>query len=439
VSSYPKNLQAEEAVIAAAIGDPFAIDKILQELSATDFFSRELSSIFSAVRQISSSGGDPSDRDVLMAILTKRQTLELVGIDLLDRLIARSPTSDVGTVINAVKEASTLRQIALIAKRAEELATNSDADTDARALASQMSAQFAKLALRGAEYRSSMAGDIATEVIERSLAVQRGDGIAGYDTPWVRLNQTMGLIEEGEMVVIGARASMGKTAMALQMAAHIAANLNVPTAIASLEMTRSTLVRRLMSQATEIPNSRIRYGMLSDTELLACREQAEIMKKWPLYIESDAITDLDDIMGYMSYCLREFGCRVYVVDYLQLIVSQEDRPNQSRALVLQRMANRIREFGFKYGVNIIVLSQVRREAEKNPKCIPTYSDLLDSGGIEAACAKCLLLCRPGRYNDDVKPEVEDFIVNVDKNKEGPTGKITLGWRGAFGEVVNRNL
>ena len=242
----------------------------------------------------------------------------------------------------------------------------------------------------------------------------------------------------GEMIVIAARPSMGKTSLAMNMAEHIAIDLGIPVGIFSLEMTAESLVMRMLCSQTKVSMQDIRTGTLSVQDLTRMTNQAGKLSSAPIHIDD---TPGLSILNLRSRARRmmEKGIKLFVIDYLQLLHSTSARADNNRQQEIADISNGIKSLAKELNVPIIVLSQLNRDVEKEKNRPPRLSDLRESGAIEQDADLVLLIYRPDKKTDkysrqediDEEPEESKFNMAVEvkliiaKQRNGPTGDVDL--------------
>lgn len=259
----------------------------------------------------------------------------------------------------------------------------------------------------------------AGQVFLESLAL---DGSAAVPTGFVEIDTLTGGLCQGSMTVCGARPSVGKTSLALEVARRIT-QFGVPTLFFSLEMTRRSILQRLASMSIGVPFAFIRDGKLNATELSQAESIASQDWMQRLYID-EQLRRVDEMAGIVRLYRQRFGVRMVVLDYLQLVQPANER--QPREVQVATISRGLKALAKSANVAILVLAQLNRELERRDQKRPKISDLRESGSIEADADQCWLLWRPNQ-NTDADDDHGELIVA--KSRNGQTGTVKLAWHG----------
>ena len=257
---------------------------------------------------------------------------------------------------------------------------------------------------------------------------QRQGKLGGLASGFLDLDKMTDGWHEGEMIVIAARPSMGKTSLAMNMAEHVAVNLNLPAGVFSLEMTAESLVMRMMSSLARVNSRSIRDGFLSERDFSKLTTAAGKLAKAPLFIDDASGLSILQLRAKARRMHQQYGLKLFVIDYLQLLHSTSRRA-ENRQQEIADISNGIKALAKELRVPVIVLSQLNRELEKDKNRKPRMSDLRESGSIEQDADVVGLLYRPAANDDDEGPSPDQDAVPVNlliaKQRNGPTGDVNL--------------
>lgn len=257
---------------------------------------------------------------------------------------------------------------------------------------------------------------------------QRQGKLGGLGTGFVDLDKMTDGWHEGEMIVIAARPSMGKTSLAMNMAEHVAVGLNLPVGVFSLEMTGESLVMRLMASLARVNSRNIRDGFLSERDFAKLTTAAGKLAKAPLFIDDASGLSILQLRAKARRMHQQFGIKLFVIDYLQLLHSTSRRAD-NRQQEIADISNGVKALAKELRVPVIVLSQLNREMEKEKNRKPRMSDLRESGSIEQDADVVAMLYRPAMEDDEGAPSPEQEAVPVNlliaKQRNGPTGDVNL--------------
>lgn len=247
--------------------------------------------------------------------------------------------------------------------------------------------------------------------------------IIGVPTGFYDLDKMSGGLKKSDLIILAARPSMGKTALALNIATAAASRGKV-TLIFSLEMSRTQLMQRMLSANSQIPATKIQMGLLSDDDWDNILSSVVEMGEWPLYIDDTAGISLTDLKMEARRIKREHGLDLVVVDYIQLMQgSKEYRGN--RVQEVSELSRGLKALARELDVPVLALSQLSRAVEMRAEKKPQLSDLRESGSIEQDADIVMFLYRDGYYDldDEINRNIAELIIA--KNRNGSTGKVDL--------------
>jgi replicative DNA helicase len=256
---------------------------------------------------------------------------------------------------------------------------------------------------------------------------QRQGKLGGLSTGFMDLDKLTDGWHEGEMIVIAARPSMGKTSLAMNMAEHVAVSLNLPVGVFSLEMTAESLVMRLMASLARVNSRNIRDGFLSERDFAKLTTAAGKLAKAPLFIDDASGLSILQLRAKARRMHQQYGIKLFVIDYLQLLHSTSRRAD-NRQQEIADISNGVKALAKELRVPVIVLSQLNREMEKEKNRKPRMSDLRESGSIEQDADVVAMLYRPAMDEEEgPSPDQEAVPVNllIAKQRNGPTGDVNL--------------
>jgi replicative DNA helicase len=253
--------------------------------------------------------------------------------------------------------------------------------------------------------------------------------LTGIATGYVDLDKLTTGLHQGEMIVIAARPSMGKTSLAMNIAEHVAVDQRLPVGIFSLEMTAESLVLRMLCSRARVNLRDIREGFLAERDFPKLTGAAGKLASAPLFIDDSASQSILQLRARARRMSVQYGIKLFVVDYLQLLHSTSRRP-ENRQQEIADISSGIKALAKELNVPVVVLSQLNREVEKEKNRKPRLSDLRESGAIEQDADLVALLYKPNSGDDDegsVREETDAVAVNllIAKQRNGPTGEVNL--------------
>ncbi len=265
--------------------------------------------------------------------------------------------------------------------------------------------------------------------------------LTGIATGFTDLDKMTSGLHAGEMVVIAARPSMGKTSFAMNIAEHVAIDLRLPVGVFSLEMTSESLVLRMLCSRSRVNLRNIRDGFLAERDFPKLTGSAGKLANAPLYIDDSAGLSILQLRAKARRMFQQHGIKLFVIDYLQLLNSTSRRA-ENRQQEIADISNGIKALAKELSVPVIVLSQLNRELEKEKNRKPRLSDLRESGAIEQDADLVGLLYKPesekaGEDEENVG-ELDALGINllIAKQRNGPTGDVHLTFLRGFTRFEN---
>jgi replicative DNA helicase len=259
---------------------------------------------------------------------------------------------------------------------------------------------------------------------------QRQGMLTGIGTGFSDLDKMTSGLHGGEMVVIAARPSMGKTSLAMNVAEHVAIDQKLAVGVFSLEMTSESLVLRMLCSRSRVNLRNVREGFLAERDFPKLTGAAGKLANAPLFIDDSSGLSILQMRAKARRMFQQYGIKLFVVDYLQLLHSTARRA-ENRQQEIADISNGIKSLAKELNVPIIVLSQLNRELERDKNRKPRLSDLRESGAIEQDADLVGLLYKPSSGDDEegANPQAEEDAVPVNlliaKQRNGPTGDVNL--------------
>ncbi len=258
----------------------------------------------------------------------------------------------------------------------------------------------------------------------------RQGSLGGLSTGFADLDKMTDGLHGGEMIIVAARPSMGKTSLAMNIAEHVAMNEKVPVGVFSLEMTAESLVLRTLCSNARVNLRNIREGFMSESDFPKLTTSAGRLSNAPLFIDDTPGLSILQMRARARRMWQQHGIKLFVVDYLQLLHSTSRRAQENRQQEISEISSGIKALAKELNVPVIVLSQLNRELEKDKSRKPRLSDLRESGAIEQDADLVGLLYKPSAGDDEDAPSPEEHDgvpVNllIAKQRNGPTGDVNL--------------
>ena len=273
--------------------------------------------------------------------------------------------------------------------------------------------------------------DLVRSAIVAIEKFHQGQGmLTGVGTGFADFDKLTSGLQAGDMIVIAARPSMGKTSLAMNIVEHVAVDLRLPVGVFSLEMTAESLVLRMMCSVARVNLRSIREGFMSESDFPKLTSAAGRLANAPLFIDDSAGLSILQLRARGRRLAQQHGVKLFVVDYLQLLHSTARRSQENRQQEISDISSGLKALAKELKVPVLVLSQLNRELEKDKSRKPRLSDLRESGSIEQDADVVGLLYKPSGGEDDeggASEEPDGLPVNllIAKQRNGPTGDVNL--------------
>jgi replicative DNA helicase len=419
----PQNLEAERSVLGAVLLDNHSLNAAIEKLKPEDFFLDQHRHIFEQMIALSELQ-QAIDLVTLSEQLGRNGELEAAGgAAYLAQLVDGVPRiTNVDHYARIVKEKAVLRNLIHASHAIQQSAL--DADDDADAILDRAESMIFQLAEE--RVRSGLIGikELVGEGFERLQRIMNeGRRITGLATHYSRLdNETAGL-QPSELIILAARPSMGKTALALNIAENVALRSGLPVAIFSLEMSKESLLLRILSSEARVDAHKFRTGSITHDDFRKITESLNRLGQAPLWIDDSASSTVMEIGAKARRLKRDKGLSLVVVDYLQLVAARGRFGNRNEEV--SSISRGMKALAKELKVPVLVLSQLTRAPEREDRK-PQLSDLRESGAIEQDADVVMFIHRPNFYKTDLPDEDRaktDLIIA--KQRNGPTGSVNF--------------
>ena len=423
----PSSAETEQAVIGSILMDKDEMMNVADILVPDDFYQSEYRMIYQAMVQINSEGRPVDLVTVHEQLKSMNVPPEVSSLDFMIEVVNSVATSaNAKHYAKIVKEKSLLRKVIKVNETIMEecYAGHESADAILEETEKQL---FKLLQSRGAEDITPIK-DVVMEAINRIEAASKQSGsVTGVPTGFTDLDYRTAGLQPSDMILIAARPSMGKTAFALNLAAHAACKKHITTAIFSLEMSKVQLVNRFLSMESSVSAQNLRTGNLSETEWEKLVEGASIIGNSGLVIDDTPGISISDLRSKCRKIkLEHDDLGLIIIDYIQLMTS--NTRSESRQQEVSEISRSLKALARELNVPVVALSQLSRAVEQRPDHRPMLSDLRESGAIEQDADVVMFLYRDDYYNKDTdKPGVAEVIIA--KQRNGPVGTVELAWIG----------
>ncbi|WP_444895408.1 replicative DNA helicase [Microbulbifer sp. SSSA005] len=454
-SPLPHSVEAEQSVLGGLMLDPGRIDAVAEQLSEEDFFSASHRKIFAVMGELSN-GEQPLDIVTLAEGLASRDLLgEVGGPAYLAELAENTPSAaNIVAYAKIVRERSMLRQLIAAAGEISRTSFNPGglASADLLQMAERRVAEIA-------EGRAKEGGFVGVDTllkktVERIDELFKTEGdITGISTGLSELDQRTSGWQPGELVILAARPSMGKTALALNFIESAMLCQESPTLVFSMEMPSDSLVMRMLSSIGRIDQGRIRNGKLQEEDWPKLSSAVQKMKGKSLYIDDTPALSPSEVRARTKRTVRDHINKLMrenpklsredaeaksmpamiMVDYLQLM--QVKGSTEGRTQEISEISRSLKALAKEYECPVIALSQLNRGVEQRPNKRPMNSDLRESGAIEQDADVILFIYRDEYYNED-SPDKGMAELIIGKQRNGEIGTCRAAFVGKYTRFDN---
>ena len=422
----PQNLEAEEAVLGAMLLSETAIGSVTEILDASDFYRGSHGTIYRTCLALWSKG-EPVDAITLANELEERGELEQVGgasrVAELAALV--SATANVEHYARIVKETATLRGLIRAGQEIVRLGQERIGETTELVdRAEQIVFDLSQERVRG---DFDHIGPLLTESFERITKLyEAGVDVTGVPCGFRDLDRLTSGFQPGNLVILAARPSMGKSALALCIAANLGVRSSMPVALFTLEMSKAEVTQRLMCSEAKVESDRVRSGKLTQEDWPRLTAACDKLMKAPIYVDdTGSITMMELRSKARRLKAREPALGLIVVDYLQLMTSGGTVEN--RVQEVSQISRNLKVLARDLDVPILALSQLSRAVEQRHDKRPILSDLRESGSIEQDADLVFFVYRDEYYNGDESDQQGLAEVILAKHRNGPTGSEKLSF------------
>ncbi len=439
-----RSLEAEMGVLGSMLLSARAAEEVAGLLSEEDFYQPAHQEVYRAMLQLIRSG-KAVDILTLRSELEARGTLQQVGgVDYLVQVMESVPSAaNAVPYARIVLEKSTLRRLETAGRTIAGLARSPEIpDVDGKVDEAERLIYEVGSKRLGKDFQA--VGTLATEFFrDIDQIMETGEPMTGVHSGFYSLDEMTTGFYPGDLVIVAARPSMGKTALVLNFALNVARTRKGPVAIFSLEMSGAQLVRRLVSMISGVRGDVLKSTHITDEQYTKIVDACEELSTLPIYIDDSSEINGLEIKGKCRRLQQQHGeLALIVVDYLQLM--RATRKVENRVQEVGEIARSLKAVAKDLSVPVVALSQLSRSVETREGRKPQLSDLRESGSIEAEADLVMFIFREDYYkpkeeraqelvNENVAQEAEIIIA---KHRNGPTGTVKVGFQPAFARFVN---
>ncbi|TDP84608.1 primary replicative DNA helicase [Aquabacterium commune] len=427
----PHSIEGEQSVLGGLLLDNSAWDRAADLLNESDFYRYEHQLIFAAIQQLVSASKPADVITVFEQLQMQGKAQDVGGLTYLNALAQSVPSAaNMRRYAEIVRERAVLRKLVTAS---DEIATNafSPQGKSVSDILDEAEAKIMKIGEEGSRNKQgffAMDG-LVVDLLDRvqELADNGAEDVTGVRTGFIDMDKMTAGLQKGDLIILAARPSMGKTAFALNIGENVAVNEGLPVAVFSMEMGASQLALRMVGSIGRINQQNLRTGRLSDDEWGRLSETVEKLRHANVFIDETPGLSPNELRARSRRLARQFGgtLGLIIVDYLQLM-SGSGSNEENRATVIGEISRGLKALAKELQCPVIALSQLNRSVETRPDKRPMMSDLRESGAIEQDADVIMFIYRDEYYNKESKiPGVAEIIIG--KQRNGPVGSIHLGF------------
>jgi replicative DNA helicase len=453
-NKLPSNLEAEQALIGSVLVNNDIIDEISSIVSSNKFFDPFHRKIYEVIENLNNKGMIANPITLKNFFENDEGLTEVGGVDYLVKLTRfSSSTRQAIDYAKIIHETYVKRELITISENINEEAKDDTEEKTSEGIIEGAEQSLFQLAERGNFSQSYMKFNLALDqtIQMATLAMKSDQGIVGVPTGLTDLDEKLGGLHKSDLVIIAGRPSMGKTALATNIAYYAAKKIhenNEKTSVAffSLEMSSEQLSTRILSEQSRIQSNDIRRGKATEEQLNRYIETSRNIYDLPLYIDETPAITISALSNRARRMKRLFGLSLIVVDYIQLMRTSSKR-NDGRVQEISEITQGLKALAKELSVPVLALSQLSRAVEQRDDKIPQLSDLRESGSIEQDADVVMFVYREQYYLEKKQPKLgsiehaewqskmNDILGQADiiigKQRHGPTGNVQVEFEGMF--------
>ena len=426
----PHSIEAESSVLGGLLLDNAAWDRVSDLLADSDFYRYEHRLIYGAVGALVNATKPADVITVFEHLQNQGKAEEVGGLSYLNSLAQYVPSAgNIRRYAEIVRERSILRKLV---SASDEIATNAfnPQGRPVAEIVDEAEQKIFNIGEQGSRMKQGFQGmdSLVVALLDRvqEMADNPND-VTGVPTGFYDLDRMTAGFQGGDLIVLAARPSMGKTALAINIAEHVALNEGLPVAVFSMEMGAAQLAVRIVGSIGRIDQSHLRTGKLTDEEWPRLTEAIEKLRNISLHIDESAGLTSSELRANARRLARQCGqLGLIVVDYLQLM-SGSNSGDENRATELGEISRGLKMLAKELKCPVLALSQLNRSVETRPDKRPMMSDLRESGAIEQDADIIMFIYRDDYYTKEASKEPGVAEVIIAKQRNGPTGVVKLAF------------
>jgi len=433
----PHSIEAEQSLLGGLMLDNRTWDQVSEIVVEDDFYRNDHRLIFRAIRSLSESS-TPFDVVTLSEWLENNNEQDNAGgLSYLGMLANNTPSAaNIKAYASIVSERSVLRSLIGIGTKISDSGFNTEG-RNSNELLDDAERMVFEIAEKGANQKGGFEAikDVLVKVVDRIDQLFNQDGsITGLPTGYNDLDEMTSGLQEGDLIIVAGRPSMGKTTFAMNIAEHAAMTCDKPVAVFSMEMPADSLAMRMISSLGRIDQNKVRSGKLGDDDWPRLTSAIGLLQEKPLFIDDTGGLSPNELRARCRRLTREHGqLGLVVIDYLQLM--QVPGFKENRTAEISEISRSLKGLAKELNVPVVALSQLNRSLEQRPDKRPIMSDLRESGAIEQDADVIIFIYRDEVYNEE-SPDKGTAEILIRKQRNGPIGSVRLTFLGKYTRFEN---
>lgn len=427
----PHSIEAEQSVLGGLLVENEAWDRCGDLISETDFYRYEHRQIYAAIESLANASKPADVITVFEHLQSLGKAEECGGLAYLNALAQSIPSAaNIRRYAEIVRERAILRKLV---SASDEIATKA-LNPQGKPVAQILDDAEQKIFSIGEEGSRMKAGfqsmdKLVVDLLDRVTEMaENPNDVTGVHTGFYDYDRMTAGMQPGDLIVLAARPSMGKTALALNIAEHVAVEERLPVAVFSMEMGASQLTLRLVGSLGRIDQSNLRTGRLRTDEWARLSETVEKMRDIDMFIDETPGLTPSELRANARRLARKYGrLGLIVVDYLQLMSVSSGGGDENRATELGEISRSLKALAKELQCPVVALSQLNRSVEQRNDKRPMMSDLRESGAIEQDADVIIFIYRDDYYNKEQSKEPGVAEIIIAKQRNGPTGSVKLAF------------
>ncbi|MBM3365036.1 MAG: replicative DNA helicase [Betaproteobacteria bacterium] len=435
----PHSIEAEQSVLGGLLLDNTAFDRVIDLVSAEDFYRFDHRLIFQQIAKLVAATKPADVITVFESLSLLGKAEEVGGLAYLNALAQNTPSAaNIRRYAEIVRDRGILRKLISVS---DEIAGDAF-NPQGKEVRQMLDVAESKIFSIAEEGNRGAAGFVeikpllahVVERIDELFARDSTNDVTGVPTGMLDLDRMTSGLQEGDLIIVAGRPSMGKTAFSVNIGENVAIESGLPVAIFSMEMGGTQLAMRMLGSVGRIDQQRLKTGRLKDEDWPKLTSAIQKMNDAPIFIDETPALSSVELRSRARRLARKCGkLGLIIVDYLQLMSA--NAPGENRATEISEISRNLKSLAKELNCPVIALSQLNRSLEQRPNRRPVMSDLRESGAIEQDADLILFIYRDEVYNPD-SPDKGTAEIIIGKQRNGPIGQVRMTFLGQFTKFDN---